>query len=530
MKPANLLSAVACATACLLSSCDTATGYVRQLEQSSQGTPQSSPGTPNQKTAEPAPSATTTNHSTAASSEPSAAKTAEPAPSVTTARNNSTASPSEPPAAQTAERAPSGTNVTQTATSPSSPAKVNARSIETITVNSTGFGPNEDAAVRDACNNAVKEAFGFLLDGKSVLKNGELTEDIKSLSSGIVDKYIVNRRSSEGQLIKAEITAVVKKGGLYQALEATKVSKRGVDGKALGNAISQEIAREAAFVEIYTRIIGEYLPYAISVEIPDGCTEIVDKTAVAIRVSVKVTPNKQARDIFKERFALLLDQAAQKRQRLSISHDRRTKNNASLIRALIRDDDSVVGTTAAMHAFPFTTESLVDNNVFGTCPKQSLLGQEAIAFARCLDSRVCFESNGSNNRLPDESVVILDDDGKDGTVYLLSGSMYKSAKAAYRKSWTSLVLLVEAVDDKNKTIASGRITQSDPRENAENASFLCGHDFKTLAPGFLLPSCEKNTEILPFDTLQVCTTIRISPADISRLHAFHVSVIPSAKK
>jgi len=71
-----------------------------------------------------------------------------------------------------------------------------AQDNKTVTINASGSGKTQDAALQDALRNAIEQAFGAFISSKTEILNDQLlVDEIKSISNGNIQKYTILNES-----------------------------------------------------------------------------------------------------------------------------------------------------------------------------------------------------------------------------------------------------------------------------------------------------------------------------------------------
>lgn len=108
----------------------------------------------------------------------------------------------------------------------------------TKTVEVTGVGLDEKAAIQDGLNSAVRMVAGIYVRSEEVLKNDDFKSNIYTYSAGAIkgfrDVKIINGKGSSG-LIFVSMEVEVYLDDLYQRLKAQKIFDGKLDGKTIVN-------------------------------------------------------------------------------------------------------------------------------------------------------------------------------------------------------------------------------------------------------------------------------------------------------
>jgi len=105
-----------------------------------------------------------------------------------------------------------------------------------VTVNGTGAGVTEEAALKDAYRDAVESAVGMYVDAEQMVKNDELIKDqILTQSNAYIEKRTVLRKEQQDGLVKVKIAAVVRKRELAKRIQEVMPSQTVRVGSTLGN-------------------------------------------------------------------------------------------------------------------------------------------------------------------------------------------------------------------------------------------------------------------------------------------------------
>ena len=161
-----------------------------------------------------------------------------------------------------------------------------AGEIPSKTVEAEGFGSTVAAAEKNARENAVRQAFGEVIDSVTEIKNENLVEHTISVASGFILSYKVigtPQRDAASQLYSVKISAVVATEKLKNHVNRLKSSSVGVNIASLMQASDDVENQEKNIYKLYDWLVQEDVN-SLSVSAALKC---IDSENVRLDVDVK---------------------------------------------------------------------------------------------------------------------------------------------------------------------------------------------------------------------------------------------------
>lgn len=105
---------------------------------------------------------------------------------------------------------------------------------EKISIVVQGVGLNQDAALRNAYNNAIQQAIGVYVDAETIAKNDQIIKDqVLTHSRGLIKEFEKISESNEDGLSRVTIRASVFRQPLLEKVEPVLESVMEFDGANL---------------------------------------------------------------------------------------------------------------------------------------------------------------------------------------------------------------------------------------------------------------------------------------------------------
>ena len=171
-----------------------------------------------------------------------------------------------------------------------------AGEIPSKTVEAEGFGSTVAEAEKNARENAVRQAFGEVIDSVTEIKNENLVENTISVASGFILSYKVigtPQRDAASQLYSVKISAVVATEKLKNHVNRLKSSSVGVNIASLMQASDDVENQEKNIYKLYDWLVQEDVN-SLSVSAALKC---IDSENFQFDVDVKKSSPRLARHL-----------------------------------------------------------------------------------------------------------------------------------------------------------------------------------------------------------------------------------------
>lgn len=190
---------------------------------------------------------------------------------------------------------------------------------EKVTIVAQGVGLNQDAALRNAYNNAIHQAIGVYVDAETIAKNDQIIKDqVLTHSRGLIKEFEKISQSEEGGLVHVTIRASVFRQPLIDRVEPILESVVEFDGNNLhAGLVTKEQQAEDAQALLDKAIDRIFRTSIFSFSI-DGELEYTE-TNNTLYVPVKAETNLDLYKKLREEFALTLEQIANEREDIIIT-------------------------------------------------------------------------------------------------------------------------------------------------------------------------------------------------------------------
>ncbi len=128
-----------------------------------------------------------------------------------------------------------------------------------IAIIASGTGVDENAALKQAFENAIMQAIGTIVDAETVVKNEQIiTDQVLTASNAIITHYdLIGAPKASGGVVTVKIKATVLRKQLTARLAAANVTSKPVEGKDLFAQAVTDLQREKDAAAIIRRGRGK---------------------------------------------------------------------------------------------------------------------------------------------------------------------------------------------------------------------------------------------------------------------------------
>jgi len=212
-----------------------------------------------------------------------------------------------------------------------------------VTVVVTGVGKTEDAALKQAFNNAVTQVVGSIVDAETMVQNDKIIkEQILTYSNAIVTKYDpVGKPITTDGFVAVTIKAQVEKRVLTEKLTTSKVYTAKIEGKDLMARALTELKEEQDGAKMVDKLFAA-LPGAMILRVygePKVLTKTAEKVSLAVFIECSVDDKKYTE--WCQSADLVLKKVAIRTSRDRFNYDELVKNGKIEVDGLAVDNKRI---------------------------------------------------------------------------------------------------------------------------------------------------------------------------------------------
>jgi len=172
----------------------------------------------------------------------------------------------------------------------------------TKTLVATGYGTNDEQALKVAFRAAIEQYVGVVVDSRSIVKNSELIDDsLLTASSGYIQTYKILSTSNQNGLVAVKILATVQSQKLLQSIHKLNIATVTVSGtKDIGARIeTKKIAKEDALKMLHKAWSEAWSDKALQdmLTVKIDSVKVIEDQAKGGSVPIKIQASVQVDDV-----------------------------------------------------------------------------------------------------------------------------------------------------------------------------------------------------------------------------------------